>query len=82
MMGSGTLQLPDKSLDLVLISTGPHGWDDVPVLTELLEGTSRELMEVHVRGPLNNTSIQAHPFRGVGETIKTLVQPKEPPKWD
>ncbi|UCG16041.1 MAG: hypothetical protein JSV19_12180 [Phycisphaerales bacterium] len=82
MMGSGTLELPDKSLDLVLISTGPHEWEDVPVLTELLEGTSRELMEVHVRGPLNNTTIQARPFRGVGETIKTLVQPKEPTQRD
>ncbi|MBN1512457.1 MAG: hypothetical protein JXB13_10615, partial [Phycisphaerae bacterium] len=78
MMGSGSFETPDKTLDLTLISTGPQAWGRVPVLSELLEGTSRELMEVRVRGPLGQPTVEAVPFRGVSQGIETLIQPKPP----
>jgi hypothetical protein len=76
MMGSGSLQLPDRSLDLILVSTGPKEWGTVPVLTELLRGASRELMELRVRGPLDAPIIEARPFRSVSEAIETLFPPQ------
>lgn len=76
MMGSGSLQLPDRSLDLILVSTGPKEWGTVPVLTELLKGASRELMEIRVRGPLDTPIIEARPFRGVSDAIETLFPQK------
>jgi hypothetical protein len=78
MMGSGTLELPAKTLDLALISTGPQAWGRVPVLSELLEGTSRELVEVRVHGSLGEPSIETVPLRGVSEGLETLIQPKPP----
>jgi len=78
MMGSGSLETPDKTIDLTLISTGPQAWGRVPVLSELLEGTSRELMEVRVRGPLGQPTIEAVPFRGVSQGLETLIQPRPP----
>ena len=78
MMGAGSLATPDKTLDLTLISTGPQAWGRVPVLSELLEGTSRELMEVRVHGPLGQPTVEAVPFRGVSQGLETLIQPKPP----
>ncbi len=79
MMGSGTLRLPDKKLDLTLISATPRKWGRLPVLTDLLEGTGRELMEVRVYGPIDNTAVKARPFQGVVRTLEPLVHPKPVP---
>ncbi len=78
MIGSGSLDTPGRVLDLTLVSTGPQAWGRVPVLTELLEGTSREVMEVRVRGPLGQPVIEAVPFRGVSQGLETLLQPRPP----
>jgi hypothetical protein len=78
MMGSGTLELPHKHMNLIMISTGPRDWGRLPVLTELLEGTARELVEIHVFGPMEDPTIEARPFQGVFRTLEPLVQPKPP----
>jgi hypothetical protein len=78
MIGSGVIQRPENELDITMISVSPREWGRVPVLTELLEGTSRELMEIHVRGTLRAPAIQADPLRGVGNAIEILIQPQQP----
>lgn len=80
MIGSGSMDLDSKSLDVTLIAGNPQRSTTIPVLTELLEGTGREIVEVQVKGPPGDAVIQARPLRGVSDAIETLIQPKKPGK--
>jgi hypothetical protein len=76
LLGSGKMTLPGKELDVTLLARSPMRIH-VPLLTELLEGASRELMEVHVTGTLNKPNIRPKPLRSLGNALKLLF-PKKP----
>jgi hypothetical protein len=73
MVGAGRLRRPGYDMDLRLVAVSPHRWFQLPVLTELLEGTARELVEIRARGPLSEPTITAHPLRGVSGAVETLL---------
>ncbi len=73
LAGSGRLRRDPYELDLRLIAVSPHRWFKLPVVTELLEGAARELVELEVRGPLSGPSVQARPLRGVSGAMETLL---------
>ncbi len=78
LVGSGTLSLNDQSLDLTLVNAGSGRLAKVPVLAELWEGASRELVELRVTGPVSQPQVRASPFRGVTDEFKKLFQKRKP----
>lgn len=78
LVGSGTLSLTDNSVDLTLMNAGGGRLAGVPVLAELWEGASRELVEIRVTGPISHPQVRASPFRGVTEEFKKLFQKRKP----
>jgi hypothetical protein len=78
LVGSGTLSLNDQSVDLTLVNAGAGRLAGVPVLAELWEGASRELVELRVTGPVSQPQVRASPFRGVTDEFKKLFQKRKP----
>ncbi|MFQ5489611.1 MAG: AsmA-like C-terminal region-containing protein, partial [Phycisphaerae bacterium] len=73
MAGSGRLVRPGYLMDLRLVAVSPHRWFQMPVLTELVEGAARELIEIRVEGKLGQPVIRANPLRGVSGALETLL---------
>ncbi|MCH7814217.1 MAG: hypothetical protein IID40_09380 [Planctomycetes bacterium] len=82
MVGAGALQRSPTQLDLRLVAVSPHRWFRLPGLTEFLEGASRELVEIRVRGGLSDPSISAAPLPSLGGALETLLGSRRPPKSD
>jgi hypothetical protein len=80
LVGSGSMSLPDRGLDLDLVYMSSDGWARVPMLTEFIERASRSWTELHITGPLHRPTVRAQPFRGVSEELKRLFQKKKPKK--
>ena len=78
LVGTGSLTLPDRGLDLDLVNVGVHRWARVPLLTDFVEGASREFVELHVTGPLSRPTVRARPLRAFGEEFKRLFRKKKP----
>ncbi|MCK4660684.1 MAG: hypothetical protein KAV82_14275 [Phycisphaerae bacterium] len=80
LIGSGTVAPATRALDLKLVAVTPHRWAKIPVLTELIEGAARELVEIDVHGSWSDPVIQAKPLRGVEAVFETLFEKKKPKK--
>lgn len=78
LVGSGTMSLPDRGVDLKLINAPTHMLAQLPILTDLLQGASRELMELHVTGPLYRPTVRARPLRALTDEIRELFQRRRP----
>lgn len=79
LVGAGRMIRKPPELDLRLIAVSPHRWFTLPVLTELVEGASRELVEIRVRGPVGAPAITAAPLRSVGDAMETLLNTRRRP---
>jgi hypothetical protein len=78
LKGTGSVTLPDRGVDLNLVTVNPNRWANVPVLTDLVEATSRQIVELHVTGPLSQPTVRPRPFRGVTDEVKRLFRRKKP----
>ncbi|MEK6674359.1 MAG: hypothetical protein AABZ47_01740 [Planctomycetota bacterium] len=78
LIGSGTLSWPDKSVDLSLVSISPHLWAQLPLLSDLVESISREIVELHVTGPLSRPVVRPRTLRGLTEELKNLFKKRQP----
>lgn len=78
LTGTGTMNWPDRGVDLALISTASAGWRRVPLLTDFLEGAAGEIVQLQVTGPIYQPNVKARTLRGVADEVKRLFQKKEP----
>ncbi|MCG3129847.1 MAG: hypothetical protein FLDDKLPJ_00583 [Phycisphaerae bacterium] len=78
LSGYGTGRMPDQRLDLRLIAVSPHQWARVPVLSELVEGASRELVEIQVTGTLLKPVVRSEPLRGIRSALDALLEEARP----
>ncbi|MFQ5589738.1 MAG: AsmA-like C-terminal region-containing protein, partial [Phycisphaerae bacterium] len=77
LVGYGSISLPDRGVDLYLVHVPP--WlAQVPGLYAAVEGASRELVELHVTGPLFRPTVTPEPLRSTLAELKSLFQRKEP----
>jgi hypothetical protein len=76
-IGGGRMDLRGKQLDVTLLAGSPIRLR-VPLLTDLLQGASREVMQVEVTGTLQKPQIKPQPLRSLSEALKTLF-PEPPP---
>ncbi len=77
MVGEGEMVWSTKELDLRLTAVSPKQGSKIPVVTELLEGASREVIEVRVTGTMNDPVATGRPFRTVSNALETLLKPKD-----
>lgn len=77
MIGEGEMVWSTKALDLKLTAISPKQDSKIPVVTELLEGASREMIEVRVTGTMNDPVATGRPFRTVSNALETLLNPKD-----
>ena len=73
MVGAGRVRVPTQAMHLVLLVGSPLRLPRVAVLSELLEGVARELMEVHVEGTLDKPTFRAEIVRSVKKTLQTIL---------
>jgi len=70
-VGGGTMTLPGKKLDVTLLAGSPLRLQ-VPLLTDILEGASREIMEVHLGGTVDKPNISPRPMRTLTVLLEKL----------
>lgn len=82
LLGVGSLDLVTDRMEITVLAAKAADLPDVPLLTELLEGATRELMEVHVQGTLAEPSVQTTPLRSVDQALRTLFQSSRSSRGD
>lgn len=83
MVGAGRVLTPTETLDLTLLIGSPLRLPRIEVLSDLLEGVARELVEVRVEGTLDAPTFRAELVRSIRKTLDTIMnarhrQPKTP----
>jgi hypothetical protein len=74
MVGAGRVSMTDTAMHLVLLVGSPLKLPRVAVLSELMEGVARELMEVHVEGTLDKPLFRAELVRSLRRTIEAMTK--------
>ncbi len=80
LVGSGSMSLRHLSVDLNLVNVTPEQWTRLPILTEVIEGASRELVELRVTGPIEQPTVQLRPLPRLNDELRKLFQRKKPKK--
>ena len=68
MTGSGRLDFGDRTVNLTFV-TENSGFAKLPLLGELLQATRNELLQIHVKGTLQEPKVSA----GVMSTFTTTI---------
>jgi len=76
LVGSGSMSLADQAVDLRLVNVGARPWARVPILTDLVESTINEFVELRVTGPVSRPTVRAQPLRRLSEELMRLFQKK------
>jgi len=74
LSGAGTIDLRGETIDARL-AAGPPERLRVFLLSDVVEGFSRELMGIRVRGPLTNPAVAAEPLPSVKSALEELGLP-------
>ncbi len=80
LVGNGTMSIPDRGVDLTLVNQGAGRLAGIPVVAELIEGATRELVELRVTGPLSHPNVRASPLHAITDELKQLFQKRKPKK--
>ncbi len=72
LYGTGSMLLPEQHLDLTVVAAALEGMQRVPVLSELLEGAARELMEIKIGGTVSQPRFEVSPLRSLSAALRTL----------
>lgn len=75
ILGSGTMSMKSETLKLNFLTGPPRRLPRIGSIEELLRGLSREVVEIHVRGPLRNPQMRTVPLRGLDAAINELLNP-------
>lgn len=73
MVGAGRVNLETEDQHLILLVGSPLRLPRLAVLSELVEGVARELMEVHVEGTLDEPTFRADLVRSVRQSLETIL---------
>lgn len=79
MLGSGSMDTENEQLNLTFITGSPHALPRIPLLTELAQGASRELMEISITGPLSKPTMQGRSLYSLRMTLDALFPPRKKP---
>ena len=77
MLGTGTLNLSNDRIGLNLIAAAPKSLNGVPLLQDLVQGTGGEILQLDVRGSVNQPTITAQPLKNVSEAFQTFIKGRD-----
>jgi hypothetical protein len=77
MLGGGSMDTETEQLNLTFITGSPHDLPRIPLLIDLAQGASRELMEIAITGPLNKPTMQGRPLYSLRTALEALFPPRE-----
>lgn len=72
MVGAGRIQISTRLMHLILLVGSPLNLPRLRVLSDLLEGVARELMEVHVEGTVDAPLLRAEVARSLRRTVERM----------
>jgi len=72
--GSGTVSIPDQAVDLSLVNAGSQSGFRVPLLSNLVEGATRQLMEIEVTGPISHPVARARPLPNLTDEMHRIFR--------
>lgn len=78
LLGNGVMTFPGQGLDLDLFSVNPRQWARVPGVSDVLEGTTRQLVGIKVTGSLRSPVVRLKPLQGITEEFRRLFQKRKP----
>lgn len=70
-VGGGRMDLNSKQMDITLLAGSPLRFR-LPLLTDIVEGASRELMEVRVTGTPAKPNITPQPLKSLTRALETI----------
>jgi len=73
MVGAGRVKTATQEMDLTLLVGSPLRLPRIEVLSELMEGFARELVEVRVEGTFGKPSFRAEIVRSIKKTLETIL---------
>jgi len=77
LVGSGTVSLRDQAVDLRLYASSATALSHVPLISDIIEGATKNLVELRVTGPISRPAVRPTPFRGVSDELRRLFREKE-----
>ncbi|NLX13373.1 MAG: AsmA-like C-terminal region-containing protein [Phycisphaerales bacterium] len=78
MIGAGRVRIPTLALNLTLLIGSPLELPRLAVLSELVEGIARELVEVHIHGTLDKPVFRTEIIRSLKQALETLLNARRP----
>jgi len=78
MQGSGALDFDTKRVRLTFV-TQDKTWPKLPVIGDLLQGARNELLQIHVRGTIQDPKVSASSMNTLSTTVDEVFKGNEPP---
>jgi len=83
MQGSGHLDFGTKQVRLSFV-TENKTWPKLPVIGDLIQGARNELLQINVRGTIQDPKVSASSFNTITTTVDEVFRgnppPEKPPK--
>ena len=73
LVGEGTWNMETDEIALLLVGAHPRHWPRMPVLTDLLETTGKELVQYRVGGTAAAPRVKAEPLYRLNEALRALL---------
>jgi hypothetical protein len=74
LIGGGELNIDSDEINVRLLAGSPHRLR-VPIVTEMIEGASRDLFELHITGSLRDPKIETQQARNIRRALETIFPP-------
>jgi len=74
LVGEGTWDMRSDTVRMTLVGAAPETWPRIAMLSDLLENTSKEIVQYRVSGPLSAPNVTTEPLYRLSETLRTLLK--------
>ncbi|MCK6456073.1 MAG: hypothetical protein L6Q92_06030 [Phycisphaerae bacterium] len=76
-LGGGTVDTESQQMDITLVAGSPHRLR-VPLLSELFDEASRDLLGVHVTGTLGKPHVESRSLLELRRGLEAITEPNDP----
>ena len=73
MSGSGKLDFTTKKVNMTFTTDNPN-WPKIPIVGELAQAAKHELLQIHVKGTLEDPKVSATAVNTVTTTVDEVFQ--------
>lgn len=79
MQGSGWLDFAGRKVNMTFVTGNPN-WAKLPLVHDLLVGAQQELLQIHVRGTVQEPQVSARSFNTFTTTVDEVFKGNNAPK--